>query len=71
MCNLCEFNKIVNDAIKEGLTVSSLSAEYELGGIDVFVHPIGINAYENRNDSEFRDKYFKAWFMSIPMEHVN
>lgn len=74
MCNHCEFVNIVARANKAKKKVTLLPAATHYG-VTVFVHPPDVDLENLEGIMEpghpNRVKYFVAWFMELPEEHVS
>ncbi len=67
ICNSCRLKRIKRSAKEEGKKVTILSdARWGMGGVNVYVHPKGINIrnLDGGEDGE-RAKHRVAWMMEI------
>jgi len=62
-CNYCSLQAIKQRAKENNLKVTLLQSNWELGGIDVYVHPKDVKV--RKLDDRERKKYKVAWFMEL------
>ena len=63
ICNYCSLQAIKQRAKENNLKVTLLQSNWELGGIDVYVHPKDVKV--KKLDDREREKYRVAWFMEL------
>ena len=65
-CNYCSMKDIKREAKGKGHRVVTREGTGQLGGINVYILPPGVEmAKVIKDDDEFSKKYFVAWFMKL------
>lgn len=64
LCNYCEFEKLKRLASQNSLVITKHYRDNKLGGVDVYVHPRGIDI--NKIEENKKEDYFVAWYMELP-----
>lgn len=67
LCNYCKFRILRKKALEGGLKVTTKTATWGMGGVEVFVHPKDVVIEEGAGKEDHpQKKYWKCWYMSLP-----
>jgi hypothetical protein len=64
-CNFCRLKGIKERAKKSGEKVTTLKANWGLGGMNVYVHPKDVNIRKLDEEGTSRKAFWKGWLMEV------
>jgi len=64
-CNLCSINRLKNKAKKENKILTMIPGTWGMGGMELYIHPKGIDKKLLNKDGDADNPYSVGWVMGI------